>query len=173
MDGTPQMPPMTAIDPQADPRGFRDALGRFGTGVTVVTAQNADGDAVGITANSFASVSLDPALVLWSPAKASKRYPIFCDATNFAIHVLGTDQASIAGGFVKGAHAFDGLSWSRNAAGTPLIDGCLARFECKQVACHDAGDHSVIIGAVENCAIGDGSPLMFFAGGFGGFSAGS
>ena len=110
-------------------RDFRDALGRFATGVTVVTCE-ADGP-LGITANSFASVSLDPPLVLWSPARGSRRFDAFAGARHFAIHVLGAEQEALGAGFSSSGEAFEGLELERNAEGVPLIAGCLARFECR------------------------------------------
>ena len=152
-------------------RAYRTALGRFATGVTVVTTC-AGGAPVGITANSFASVSLDPALVLWSPAKASRRYPVFAGAARFAIHVLGDRQAEMALRFVAEGNPFDDLDWHENADGTPLIDGCLARFDCRTEAVHDAGDHSIVVGRVEAAKLGEGEPLVFAHGRYGRFVAG-
>ncbi|MGR3485879.1 MAG: flavin reductase family protein [Paracoccaceae bacterium] len=148
------------IDPSGDPRGFRDALGRFATGVTVVTAASADGP-VGITANSFASVSLDPPLVLWCPAKSSARFTDFETAERFAIHVLGGRQQQVADGFTRDKHAFDGLDWAEGSDGVPLIDGCLARFDCALHESVDAGDHLVVLGRVLRAQARDGLPLLF------------
>lgn len=150
-------------------RSFRNALGAFTTGVTVVTATTADGP-IGITVNSFASVSLDPPLVLWSPAKSSSRHTAFNDATHFAIHVLSADQDSLSMRFVKSGRAFDGLAWETNAEGVPVIPGTLARFECRRSVAHDAGDHTIIIGEVLRAAHRDGDPLCFSGGTFGRFS---
>ncbi|MEM1302587.1 MAG: flavin reductase family protein, partial [Pseudomonadota bacterium] len=138
----------TRIIPETDQKGFRNALGQFATGVTVVTCLGPEGKPIGITANSFASVSLDPALVLWSPAKTSTRYDAFMAAKTYAIHVMAQSQQGICDGFVKSPDAFDGVDWTPAHDGTPLINGCLARFECIQDVCHDAGDHTIIIGRV-------------------------
>jgi len=170
MDGN-MMSPQTGFDPKGDPRGFRDALGRFATGVTVITALGPEGP-VGITANSFASVSLDPALVLWSPAKGSRRFPIFTGAEHYVIHVLAADQRHVCDAFVRNAGAFDSLPTRDTDHGVPVIQGCLAHFECRQVAVHDAGDHAIIVGQVTACNLGDGDPLIFAAGGYGGFTRG-
>lgn len=156
---------MNAFDPKDDPRKFRDALGSFATGVTVITVPSEDGP-VGIVANSFASVSLDPPLVLWSPAKSSKRFKIFSGAPHFAIHVLDAHQQDLCNGFVKDKSAFDGLDWVTGAHDVPHIRGCLARFECSLEAEHDAGDHTIIVGRVNGAAVRDGIPLMFQAGRF-------
>ena len=149
------------FDPaQGDSRAFRDALGRFGTGVTVVTCPTATGP-IGITANSFASVSLDPPLVLWSPAKNSARYPFFAAAPHFAIHVLGIDQADMCKGFARTADCFDTLDWSEGAHRVPLIEGCLSRFECTKVAEHDGGDHTIILGTVTAAQTGGVASLAY------------
>ena len=150
-------------------RAFRSALGRFATGVTVVTTQTDDGP-LGITANSFSSVSLHPPLVLWSPAKSSRRFAPFTEAEHFAIHVLACHQADICGGFVTEGNAFEPLEWAQSARGTPLIDGCLARFECERHAVHDAGDHAIVIGRVLEATFEEGDPLLFVGGRYGRFA---
>ena len=156
---------MDKFDPSGDARAFRDALGAYATGVTVVTVPSDDGP-IGITANSFASVSLDPPLVLWMPAKSSKRFNYFSGAPHFAIHVLDAHQQDICNGFTKVKHAFDALDWTTSANDVPLIDGCLARFECTLEAEHDAGDHTIVVGRVTKAAVRDGLPLLFQAGRF-------
>jgi flavin reductase (DIM6/NTAB) family NADH-FMN oxidoreductase RutF len=156
---------MNGFAPQDDPRAYRDALGAFATGVTVITTHSVDGP-VGITANSFASVSLDPPLVLWSPAKVSKRFDLFIDAPHFAIHVLDGHQQQLCDSFTRDKSAFDGLDWMADQNNTPLIRGCLARFECKLEVAHDAGDHVILIGRVERAAFRSGLPLLFQAGRF-------
>ena len=158
-----------SFDPtEADPRAFRDALGRFGTGVTVVTCETGSGP-MGITANSFSSLSLDPPLVLWAPAKSSSRYPFYIAATHFAIHVLGEEQRDLCAGFARNGDIFDTLSWREGAHKTPLIEGCLSRFECRQVAVHDAGDHSIVVGQVTHVTTREGRPLLFQNGQYGSF----
>ena len=156
---------MDSFDPAADPRAFRNALGAYATGVTIVTAPSADGP-IGITANSFASVSLDPPLVLWSPAKSSKRYDYFSGARHFAIHVLDAHQQEMCNDFTKNKHAFDDLDLDVSTHNVPLINGCLARFECVLEAEHDAGDHTIIIGRVTAAQSREGLPLLFQAGRF-------
>ena len=156
---------MNSFDPSSDAKAFRNALGAYATGVTVVTVPSADGP-IGITANSFASVSLDPPLVLWSPAKSSKRFNYFTGAPHFAIHVLDAHQQQCCNEFTKDKSAFGGLECSENAHGVPLIEGCLARFECDLHAEHDAGDHSIILGHVTGATVRDGLPLLFQAGRF-------
>ena len=151
--------------PADDPRAFRTALGRFATGVTVVTALSHEGP-IGITANSFSSVSLDPALVLWSPAKASSRHDAFVAAQHFAVHVLGAEQRPICDAFVRSKFGFEGLSVISNRDNVPIIAGCLATFECKLSVVHDAGDHSIVIGEVERARERSGEPLIFASGAF-------
>ncbi|MGR3571930.1 flavin reductase family protein [Brevirhabdus sp.] len=160
---------MTSFRPGPETkRAFRDALGQFATGVTVVTAAT-DLGPVAITANSFASVSLDPPLVLWSPAKASARYGHFETAQHYAIHVLSDRQRHLAHSFARSASAFEGCDWTTSHEGVPLLEGCLARFECAQVACHDAGDHIIIVGEVTRATRGRGRPLLFMNGTYGAF----
>ncbi|MES2815651.1 MAG: flavin reductase family protein [Pseudomonadota bacterium] len=160
----------TEIVPDAaNARVFRDALGRFATGVTVVTIMGPDGP-MGFTANSFASLSLDPALVLWSPAKASQRYPFFVAARHYAIHVLGQHQADLPARLSRGGLGFEGLDWKMNAQGVPTLAGALARFDCAQHATHDGGDHLIIVGQVLRLALEEGEPLVFAKGRFGGFA---
>ncbi len=149
---------------------FRTALGRFATGVTVVTCQSEIGP-VGMTVNSFASVSLDPPLVLWSPAKTSSRYRAFVEAERFVVHVLGAEQEDTCRQFANDADNFEGLELSTCEGGAPLILGCLAHFECSRYAVHDGGDHSIVVGRVEAASAKDGKPLVFAGGAFGGFSA--
>lgn len=158
----------TAFDPATNPMAFRHALGRFATGVTVITAQGPEGPA-GITANSFASVSLDPPLVLWSPAKSAGRFPIFAEAPHYAIHVLSEAQRDIAAAFTRHVNAFDGLTWHTDANGTPIIENCLATFQCTRQATHDAGDHVIIVGRVTDVRTSEGSGLVFHGGRYGGF----
>lgn len=161
------LPDMQPFDPAANPQAFRRALGRYATGVTVITALEA-GAPIGITANSFASLSLDPALVLWSPAKPSSRHDAFVRAEYFNIHVLGEDQQAICDGFVRARDSFDGLSVTHTAEGVPLIAGCLAVFQCRTFARHDAGDHTLILGEVLRASEQTGAPLLFANGQFGG-----
>ena len=145
-------------------RLLRDAFGRFATGVTIVTTMTKDGP-VGITANSFSSVSLDPALVLWAPDKKSRRAVHFTAAKNYVIHVLSADQAELCWAVAKDANGLRGLDLATNAEGQPIIEGCLARFECTQSQVVDAGDHTIILGQVDRATIGDDQDaLTFFKG---------
>jgi flavin reductase (DIM6/NTAB) family NADH-FMN oxidoreductase RutF len=152
----------------AKARLFRDALGRFATGVTVITILGPDGP-MGFTANSFSSLSLDPPLVLWSPAKSSSRFAPFAAAEHYAIHVLGQAQADWPPRFSRGGAGFEGLHWQTNKEGVPVLPGVLARFDCRRHAEHEGGDHVIIVGRVLRLAVEDGEPLIFTKGRFGGF----
>lgn len=149
-------------------RALRDALGRFATGVTIVTTTGPEGP-MGFTANSFASVSLDPALVLWSPARSSSRFATFAAAKHYAIHILARDQMPLIGRFARGGAGFDGLDVAVNTEGVPLIPDALARFECEQHATHDGGDHLIVVGRVLRFSQTSGAPLVFSQGAYGGF----
>ncbi len=161
---------MTTFAPTLETaRDFRDALGAFATGVTVITCDTKTGP-LAITANSFASLSLDPALVLWSPAKISRRFPPFEAAKHYAIHVLSADQAALCQSFARDGTAFDGIGWEKSAHDVPLIANCLARFECTRQAIHDGGDHVIIVGEVTKVTTNDGAPLVFSKGSYGRFT---
>ena len=172
MDGSMNAPAQSFDPAQADGRAFREALGRFGTGVTVVTCATPDGP-LGITANSFASLSLDPPLVMWAPAKSSSRYPFFMAAPHFAIHVMAREQFDACKGFARSGDAFAGLDWAHGPHAVPLIDGCLSRLECDAQASHDGGDHSIVIGRVTRVTTRPGTPLLFFGGEYGTFDPAS
>lgn len=149
-------------------RAFRDALGCYGTGVTVVTTLR-DGQPLGMTVNSFASVSLDPPLVLWCPAKASVRHAVFAGAPRYAIHVMGENQQALAMHFATSGDKFDAFDWHPGKDGVPHLGGCLARFDCRARDVHDAGDHSIIVGEVLHATHRPGQGLMFKRGAYGGF----
>lgn len=149
---------------------FRHALGRFATGVTVVTAQGQAGP-VGITANSFASLSLDPPLVLWSPARSSRRFEVFAGAEAYAIHILDAGQLDLAHHFVRHGQAPEGMAWAQGNLGLPVLPECLARFDCRAEARHDGGDHLILVGRVTHAVVREGTPLVFLGGRYGGFRA--
>lgn len=144
-------------------RAFRDALGQFATGVTLVTIDGPEGP-MGFTANSFSSLSLDPPLVLWSLAKSARRYPFYAAAPHFAIHVLAADQAGLIDRFGRQGIGFDGLDHELNALRVPLIGGALARFECDLHATHEGGDHLIVVGRVTRAVCQGGVPLVFAQG---------
>ncbi|MCA1775485.1 MAG: flavin reductase family protein [Paracoccaceae bacterium] len=157
---------LATFDPSADAASFRGALGSFVTGVTVVTTDSADGP-VAIVANSFASVSLDPPLVLWSPAKSSHRFDYFAKCRRFAINVMATDQRDICAAIIESKSAIAKVPHHLSHCGMPLIDGALATFECSLHATHDAGDHVIVVGEVTKAHHRDGTPLIFHAGTYG------
>ena len=163
------MPEQTLIPGPDTARAYRDALGCFGTGVSVVTTLTANGP-MAITANSFASVSLDPALVLWCAAKASPRHAAFAQAQSYMIHVMAEDQQPLATHFARTGVDFDAVDWQCDEQGTWHLPGCLARFECSRTQDHDAGDHTIIVGQVTRAWFRSGSGLMFKRGQYGGFA---
>jgi flavin reductase (DIM6/NTAB) family NADH-FMN oxidoreductase RutF len=152
----------------ADPRQLRDAFGRFATGVTVVTIAGPDGP-MGFTANSFTSLSLDPPLLMWAPAKAASRFAPFAEAPHFAIHVLAREQRDLCRRFARGGAGFQGLDPVLTAEGVPVLDDALARFDCAHDRSHDAGDHVIIVGRILRARLRDGEPLVFSQGHYGGF----
>jgi flavin reductase (DIM6/NTAB) family NADH-FMN oxidoreductase RutF len=159
------------LPPHGDPAGqsppftdreFRDALAQFATGVTVICALGPEGRFVGFTANSFNSVSLEPPLVLWSLRRRAADLAHFERAERYAINVLAHDQVELARRFSRPhADRFDGVAYRVGAAGVPLIDGCVATFECRQHARYLAGDHVLFIGEVETCTRAKGRGLVF------------
>lgn len=156
--------------PEFDERALRDAMGRFATGVTVVTTMTPDGP-LGMTANSFASVSLDPPLVLWSPARKSRRFPAFEAASHFAVHVMALGQRALAHRFARAGAAFQDLDYARGHGEVPLLDGCAARFECRHAAGYDGGDHLIVVGEVLRFEEHDRRPLLYYRGRYCGIAA--
>lgn len=160
---------MTDFTPSPDHAGaFRAALGLFTTGVTLVTTKTPRGP-LAMTVNSFTSVSLDPPLILWCPAKVSARHDAFVEAEHFAVHLLCDDQVEVARNFARQGEDFSGLSFREDFHGVPVIGPCLARFDCTTEKVVDGGDHSIVIGRVQRVAANAGQPLTFHAGQFGGF----
>lgn len=149
-------------------REFRDALGRFATGVTIVTTRSATGELAGLTVSSFNSVSLTPPLVLWSLAQQSATMPVFAAASHYAIHVLSVEQQALAERFAtRGIDRWAGVAHSMGLGGVPLLEGALATFECVNRSCHQEGDHAIFVGQVERCCQRpDGAPLLYHGGRF-------
>lgn len=149
-------------------RAFRDALGRFPTGVALVTILE-NGAARAMTINSFASVSLDPPLILWSLAQDSQRYEPFLRAEAFAINVLAADQQALSNACARDDDlAQSGAEWSPGKNGAPLVEGAIARFECRRFAVHPGGDHDIIVGEVTAFDTPrDAAALMFHRSGYG------
>ena len=148
-----------------DTRQLRDALGRFTTGVTVVTCCDEAGGFVGLTANSFSSLSLEPPLVLWSLRSASPAMVAFQGASRFAVNVLADSQVELSRRFAsKSEDRFAEGTWALGAFGAPVLVGCSAVFECETVSHQVAGDHRLFIGRVLACAESALAPLVFQAG---------
>lgn len=160
-----------AVAPGEDPnaeqnaRRFRDVLGRFCTGVTVVTSMT-EGEPVGMTCQSFSSVSLDPPLVLFCPAKGSRAWPRMQRAGFFCVNLLSHDQLELSNGFAaRGTDKFAGVPWRPSATGAPLLDGVLGWVDCTIYAVHEAGDHYVVIGRVMDLGVEEAPhPLLFYKG---------
>lgn len=150
-----------------DTLALRQALGEFATGVTVVTARNPDGRPVGITVNSFASVSLEPPLVLWSIGRHSPLHQVFATCGYWTVNILAADQLALSQRFSQpGADRFADLEWKPGAGDTPLLAGCSAWFECRTEARHPGGDHTLLIGRVERFRREPRPPLIFHGGGY-------
>jgi 3-hydroxy-9,10-secoandrosta-1,3,5(10)-triene-9,17-dione monooxygenase reductase component len=161
--------PLVRRPAEFDGRRFRDVLGRFASGVTVVTALE-DGVPVGFTCQAFTSLSLEPPMVALAPTKTSTSWPRIAKAGAFCVNVLSSDQAALARSFaVSGADKFAGVAWHAGSLGTPILEGVLAWLECELGLIHDAGDHELVIGHVVTLDICEGEPLIFYRSGFGGF----
>ncbi len=160
--------PLQAIPPNFTSSEFRSALGMFATGVTIVTARTAEGALVGLTANSFNSVSLSPPLVLWSLARSAGSMPAFCTGSHYAINILSADQQGLAMQFsAKEGDRFAGVPFTTGSGGAPVIAGAVATFECFNRSRYDEGDHVIFVGEVERCNYQPGAaPLLYHGGRF-------
>ena len=154
-----------------DEARFRQVLGHFTTGVTVVTAAGSDGP-VGLAVGSFASVSLDPPMVGFFPDKSSSSWPKIEASGHFCVNVLAEAQEDVCRRFAtKGDDKFRGLGWHEASSGAPVIDGILAWIDCDIDSVTEAGDHWFVLGRVRDLAVAhDGAPLLFFRGGYGRFA---
>jgi flavin reductase (DIM6/NTAB) family NADH-FMN oxidoreductase RutF len=153
-----------------DPRDFRNALGTYATGVTIITAVAADGKPYGLTCNSFASVSLNPPLVLWSLGMFSQGLSIFQNASHFAVNVLGESQQALATKFAKSSEdKFAGVEWTPGLGKAPILADSVANFQCRAANRYYGGDHIIFLGAVEAYAYNRREPLLFARGGYGRF----
>jgi flavin reductase (DIM6/NTAB) family NADH-FMN oxidoreductase RutF len=151
----------------SDAKALRQCLGKFATGVTVVTCVDADGNPCGITANSFSSVSLDPPLILWNIAKVSNSLSAYMNAETFAINILSAEQQDLSSHFARSDHTlFNDIEYALSDDGAPLLTEALAVFEGRTHQIHDCGDHYVIIGAVSAFRSTDADPLLFYGGGY-------
>ncbi len=156
-----RLPDFTSID-------FRHALGMFATGVTIVTARDAAGQRVGLTANSFNSVSLEPPLVLWSLSRQAGSMAAFSSGSHYAINILAAEQRALAERFAGPApDRFEGVALREGVGGAPIIEGAVAVFECFNRSRYEEGDHIIFVGEVERCEWRSGaSPLIFHGGRF-------
>ncbi|MDW5441708.1 flavin reductase family protein [Polaromonas sp. SM01] len=155
-----------------DSRLLRSALGQFATGITVVTARAATGVFVGLTVNSFAALSLDPPLILWSLRASSPSLPVFEKTERFVVNVLAEAQVDLSRRFASPqADKFDGVAHAENQWGLPLLHGASAWLECRTLSRQTAGDHCLFIAEVERFTASEVAPLLFHAGGY--FALGS
>jgi flavin reductase (DIM6/NTAB) family NADH-FMN oxidoreductase RutF len=149
-------------------QAMRSAMGLFATGVTIVTAISAQGEAIGLTANSFNSVSLAPPLVLWSLGLKASSLAAFMQAKHYAIHVLAVEQKALAERFAsKAVDRFAGVDWQPGIGGAPVLPGCAAVFECSNKSQYPEGDHVILVGQVLACRHdASRAPLLFHGGKF-------
>ena len=157
-----------ARSPRFSSTEFRAALGMFATGVTIVTARTSEGQLLGLTANSFNSVSLKPPLVLWSLSQAASAMDAFLEGSHYAINILAADQQALAMRFAtRGVERFAAVEFTEGACGAPLLAGSVASFECFNRSRYEEGDRVIFVGEVEHCTHRAGaSPLLFHGGKF-------
>lgn len=155
-----------------DAREFRNALGCFATGVTVITTLGPRREMIGITANSFSSVSLDPPLILFTLGRHAYSLKAFLAAGDFAVNVLRREQKELSGRFaVALGDKWAGIDYEVWESGCPILPGSLASFECRNRTTHDGGDHVIFVGEVQRMRCDrDGQPLVFLRGGYGGYA---
>jgi flavin reductase (DIM6/NTAB) family NADH-FMN oxidoreductase RutF len=159
-------PTPQALPPAFSNADFRAALGMFATGVTIVTSRDPAGQPVGITANSFASVSLVPPLVLWSLARRAGSMPAFEQGSHYAINILASDQHRLAERFAtKSIDRFAGIPFREGRGGAPVLEGAAAVLECFNRSRYEEGDHVIFVGEVEHCERRDGAQPLIFHGG--------
>jgi flavin reductase (DIM6/NTAB) family NADH-FMN oxidoreductase RutF len=158
-------------EPAFDSARFRQVLGHFPTGVSVITAIGG-GQAVGLAIGSFFSISLDPPMVGFCAGRGSSTWPKIRQAGRFCVNILGADQEEVSRVFAsKEADKFAGLAWDHSPLGSPRLGGCLAWVDCELGAVHEAGDHDIVTGNVHDLGVeAEGHPLIFFRGGYAGLS---
>ena len=151
-----------------DPETFRSVLGRFASGITVVTTVDAEGRDMGMTVSAFSSVSLHPPLVQVCIDRAASMYEVLMQADRFGVNILGAEQEAVSRRFaaVDSTHRFDGVGYERGESGVVLLDDALGHLECVIRARHEAGDHTLFIGEVERAWAGDGRPMLYYRGGY-------
>jgi flavin reductase (DIM6/NTAB) family NADH-FMN oxidoreductase RutF len=149
-----------------DQDAFRAVLGRFASGVTIVTVRGGNGRDYGMTVSAFSSVSLEPPLVMVCIGEDSSLKPMIAEATHYGVSILASDQEPLSRRFAAHGERFDGVGFTRGENGMALIDGALAFMECRVVARHLAGDHTIVIGEVEAASVADQRPLLYYRGGY-------
>ncbi len=159
---------MLKIDPDNDIAALRTAFGQYATGVTIVTVATPDGP-LGMTVNSFTSVSLEPPMLLWCPARDSDRHDAMLAADQFALHILTRSQEDLAQGFSERGDAFDLCPWHEGTNGLPLIENCAARFICSTKQRIEAGDHSILLARIRQAETSPHEALIFSTGRYGSF----
>lgn len=155
-----------------EPLEMRNAMGKFLTGVTIVTIVQSDGTPYGLTVNSFNSVSLDPPLVLWSLDNRNANLQAFRDADGFVVNVMASAQADLCGRFASQTpNRFDGVDWEGGVSGHPVLNGCLASFDCRHWTEYEGGDHTIFIGEVVAIKQQEGTPAAYFSGKLGDYNS--
>lgn len=152
-----------------EPKDFRDTVGCFATGITIITTVEPDGSPVGLTANSFTSLSLDPPMVLFCLDYKVASFDAFQAGAHFAVNILSTGQQDLSNRFAKsGPEKWDGIAFDTWDTGSPILPGCVASMECKVASINEGGDHVIIVGEVVRMerAGGDVMPLLYFRGGY-------
>jgi flavin reductase (DIM6/NTAB) family NADH-FMN oxidoreductase RutF len=156
-----------------DAASFRQLLGRFATGVTVITAEDGSGHPAGMTANTLVSVSLVPPLISVSIDHAADMHGTMQHASRFTVNILASDQEAISRRFAEqGTRRFEGIGFLRSDLGGIILEGVLAHIECERVAEYPTGDHSIYIGRVLGGGTGEGEPLLYYRGGYAGLARG-
>ncbi|MBK17436.1 MAG: flavin reductase [Rhodospirillaceae bacterium] len=153
-----------------DPKEFRNTVGCFATGITVITTVDVDGAPIGLTANSFTSVSLDPPMVLFCLDRNVASFDFFAVDKPFAVNILASDQMDVSNRFAKsGPEKWDGFEYDTWGSGVPILQGCLANLECRGDSIIDGGDHVIVIGEVERMASAgeDVKPILYYRGAYG------
>lgn len=150
-----------------DPDTFRSVLGRFASGVTVLTTRDAESRDHGMTVSAFCSLSLAPPLVLACIDHATDMHGVLPKTTHFGISILEETQEALSRRFAElPSNRFDGIGYTRGESGVVLLDDALAHLECRQIARHEAGDHTIYLGEVERAWTGQGRPLLYYRGGY-------
>ena len=151
-----------------DPDSFRSVLGRFASGITVITTVDADGRDVGMTASAFSSVSLQPPLVQVCVDRTASMFDALLHAERFGVSVLADEQEALSRRFaaVESSHRFEGIGYTRGDSGVVLLDDALAQLECRIASRTEAGDHVIFIGEVERATARDARPLLYYRGGY-------